>query len=160
MFFSLISTAFSSVIYGTLLAAAIMLLLYFILRAVNEGIVTTPLFYVTGIVLAVLLTVQMTLLTGAVQAKDTAETAQLYINQLQDGLPYTADITDVTDSVHDMLNGYILRRVWWSVGFVVAACGVAVFAAGRTGRATTRRTGRSRARGRGRTASRRHYDDF
>ena len=49
-----------------------MALLYFALKSVSKGIVRTPVFYVTGIVLAVLLAIQQALLIGAIEAKDAA----------------------------------------------------------------------------------------
>ena len=82
IFFSLISTAFSSIFYGFLATLAIMAALYFILRTINQGIVQTPVFYVTGVVLALLLFIQTSLMFGAMQAKDTADAAQEYVSGL------------------------------------------------------------------------------
>lgn len=73
IFFSLFSTAFSSVFYGIVVTVTVMALLYFALKSVSKGIVRTPVFYVTGIVLAVLLAIQQALLIGAIEAKDAAD---------------------------------------------------------------------------------------
>lgn len=81
-FFSLFSTALSCVFYGVIAAAAVMLVVYAILKAIDKGIVESVLFYVTGAVLAVLLTVQFSLLTGAVQAKGAVDSAEIYMQQL------------------------------------------------------------------------------
>ena len=85
IFFSLFSTAISSVFYGIIVTVTAMALLYFALRFVSEGIVQTPIFFVTGIVLAVLLAIQSTLLIGALEAKDATDAAELYLNQLLEG---------------------------------------------------------------------------
>lgn len=85
IFFSLFSTAFSSVFYGIVVTVTVMALLYFALKSVSKGIVQTPIFFVTGIVLAVLLAIQSTLLIGALEAKDATDAAELYLNQLLEG---------------------------------------------------------------------------
>ncbi len=85
IFFSLFSTAFSSVFYGIVVTVTVMALLYFALKSVSKGIVQTPIFFVTGIVLAVLLAIQSTLLIGAHEAKDATDAAELYLNQLLEG---------------------------------------------------------------------------
>lgn len=85
IFFSLFSTAFSSVFYGIVVTVTVMALLYFALKSVSKGIVQTPIFFVTGIVLAVLLAIQSTLLIDALEAKDATDAAELYLNQLLEG---------------------------------------------------------------------------
>lgn len=82
MFFSLFSTAFSSIFYGVIVTAVIMAILYVVLKSLSKGIVQTPMFFVTGVVLAVLLVIQASLMIGAIQAKEAADAAQLYMNQL------------------------------------------------------------------------------
>lgn len=85
IFFSLFSTAISSVFYGIIVTVTAMALLYFALRFVSEGIVRTPVFFVTGAVLAVLLSIQSSLLIGALEAKNAADAAELYLNQMLEG---------------------------------------------------------------------------
>jgi len=82
VFFSLISTAISCIFYGILVTVAIMAGLYFILRAISRGIVQTPAFYITGVVLAILLLIQTTLMIGAIKAKDTADAAKQYVCEM------------------------------------------------------------------------------
>lgn len=82
IFFSLISTAFSSIFYGIIATVAIMAILYAVLRAINKSIVQTPVFYITGAILAILLLIQTSLLIGAMQAKGTADAAQEYVSGL------------------------------------------------------------------------------
>lgn len=82
VFFSLITTAFSSIFYGIIVTAVIMALLYVILKGLSKGIVQTPVFFVTGVVLAILLIVQTSLMIGAIQAKDAVDSAEIYLNQL------------------------------------------------------------------------------
>lgn len=81
-FFLLFADAFSCILYGAVATAVIMAILYFILKTLGEGIVRTPVFYITGIVLAVLLLIQTSLMIGAIQAKDTADSALIYMRQL------------------------------------------------------------------------------
>lgn len=81
-FFSLISTAFSSVFYGVIVTAAIMAILYVVLKSISKGIVNTPVFFITGAVLAILLVIQSSLMIGAMQAKDAVDAAKIYLDQL------------------------------------------------------------------------------
>ena len=82
IFFSLLTTAFSSIFYGVIVTAVVMAILYAVLKALSKGIVQTPVFFVTGVILAVLLIVQFSLMIGAIQAKDAADSAEIYLNQL------------------------------------------------------------------------------
>lgn len=84
-FFSLISTALSSIFYGIIVTAVIMAILYVILKALSRGIVQTPIFFITGVVLAILLVIQTSLMIGAMQAKDAADSAEIYLSQLLEG---------------------------------------------------------------------------
>lgn len=81
-FFSLITTAFSSVFYGVIVTAVMMTVLYFLLKTASRNIVQTIPFYITGVVLAILLVIQTSLMIGAMQAKDAADSAEIYLNQL------------------------------------------------------------------------------
>lgn len=104
IFFSLIGTAFSSILYGVIVTAVIMALLYVVLKAISRGIVQTPVFYVTGVVLAILLIVQTSMMIGAIQAKDAANSAQIYMEQLLEDSYGTVDARDsqkVMDAVTD-----------------------------------------------------------
>lgn len=82
VFFSLFSTAFSSIFYGVIATAAIMAVLYVVLKSISKGIVNTPVFFITGAVLAILLVIQSSLMIGAVQAKDAVDSAKIYLDQL------------------------------------------------------------------------------
>lgn len=82
IFFTLISTAFSSIFYGVIVTAVIMAILYILLRALSKGVVQSIPFYITGVVMAVLLVIQLSLMIGALQAKDAADSAKIYADQL------------------------------------------------------------------------------
>lgn len=82
IFFSLLTTAFSSIFYGVIVTAVVMAILYAVLKALSKGIVQTPVFFVTGVVLAILLIVQFSLMIGAIQAKDAVDSAEIYMTQL------------------------------------------------------------------------------
>lgn len=94
IFFSLISTAFSSIFYGVIVTAVVMAILYAVLKALGKGIVQSPVFYVTGVVLAILLITQFSLMIGAIQAKDATDAAELYMNQLLEDASGTVGAND------------------------------------------------------------------
>lgn len=103
-FFSLFSTAISSVFYGIIATAVVMTILFALLKAISKGIVQTPAFFVTGIILAVLLIVQFSLLIGAVQAKDATDSAGIYLTQLlesQNGTVTAQNSQQIMDAVTD-----------------------------------------------------------
>lgn len=81
-FFYLVTTAFSSVVYGVIVTAVVMALLYTILQSISRSIVKTPIFYFTGIILAGLFIIQFSLMIGAMQAKDAADSVEIYLTQL------------------------------------------------------------------------------
>lgn len=93
-FFSLISTAFSSVFYGVIVTAAIMAILYVVLKSISKGIVNTPVFFITGAVLAILLVIQSSLMIGAMQAKDAADSAKIYLDQMLESSYGTVGVQD------------------------------------------------------------------
>lgn len=104
IFFSLFSTAISSVFYGIIATAVVMTILFAQLKAISKGIVQTPAFFVTGIILAVLLIVQFSLLIGAVQAKDATDSAGIYLTQLlenQNGTVTAQNSQQIMDAVTD-----------------------------------------------------------
>ena len=94
MFFSLIGTAFSSIFYGVIITAAIMAILYVVLKSINDGIVRSIPFFATGVILAVLLVIQCTLMVGAIQAKGSIEAANIYLTQLLEGYSGTIGAQD------------------------------------------------------------------
>jgi len=83
-FFSLLSTAASSIFYGIVVTAVVMAVLYAVLRSLSRGVVQTPVFYITGVILAILLVVQASLMIGAMQAKEAIDDAEAYLAQLID----------------------------------------------------------------------------
>lgn len=104
IFFSLLTTAFSSIFYGVIVTAVVMAILYAVLKALSKEIVQTPVFFVTGVVLAILLIVQFSLMIGAIQAKDAADSAEIYLNQLLEdniGTIGARDSQRVLDAVTD-----------------------------------------------------------
>ena len=104
IFFSLLTTAVSSVFYGIVVTAVIMAILYFILKSLSRDMVKTPVFYITGVVLAVLLIIQASLMIGAMQAKEAADSAEIYLSQLlenQSGTVGANDSQRILDAVTD-----------------------------------------------------------
>ena len=80
-FLSLFDTSLTSVLNGIVVTCAILAALYFVLKSLSRNIVRTPIFYITGIVIAVLLIVQISLMIGAIKAKDAADAAEIYLSQ-------------------------------------------------------------------------------
>lgn len=126
VFFTLLKTAFSSLFYGILLTMLIMIVLYFLLRIIDKRITGTVTYYITGIVLSVLLMIQSTLLIGAIKAKSTAEIAEVFLVQK---LGDYSEIADAYSSqyISNFFSSYIWHRVWWMLGFVVSAVLIVLF---------------------------------
>ena len=104
IFFSLLTTAFSSIFYGVIVTAVVMAILYFILKTLGQGIVQTLVFYVSGVVLAILLIVQFSLLFGACQAKGATDSAKIYMEQILEGYDGTIGAQEsqrILDSVNE-----------------------------------------------------------
>jgi hypothetical protein len=97
IFFSLLETAFTSILNGIVVTAAIMATLYFILKSFSHNMVRTPIFYITGIIVSLLLIVQISLMIGAIQAKGAADSAEIYLTQL---LENKSGIVGANDSQH------------------------------------------------------------
>jgi len=93
-FLSLFDTAFTSILNGIVVTAAIMAILYFILKSFSRNMVRTPIFYITGIVTALLLVVQISLMIGAMKAKDAADSAEIYLSQLLENSSGTVGAND------------------------------------------------------------------
>ncbi len=93
-FFSLFSTALSSVFYGFIITFAVMAILYAILKALSNGIVQTAVFFYTGVILFMLLVVQFSLLMGAIEAKDAADAAEVYLRQVVEDKQGTVSIQE------------------------------------------------------------------
>ncbi len=101
-FFSLITTAISSIVYGIVVTAIVMAILYAVLKAVSKSLVQSPVFFITGIVMAFLLTIQFSLMIGAIQAKDAADSAEIYLSQLledESGIVGAQDSQRILDAV-------------------------------------------------------------
>ena len=105
-FFSLISTAFSSIFYGVIVTAVIMAILYAVLKAISKSIVESPVFLITGIVMAILLMVELSLMIGAIQAKDAADSAEIYVSQLLENYSGTVGAQDSQKVLDAITNEY------------------------------------------------------
>ena len=81
-YLDLLSTAADCALYGLLLTAVTMLILYFLLQAVSKTSVKTIPFYLAGIVLAPLLVIQNTLLVACLQAIGMVEAVEIDIQQI------------------------------------------------------------------------------
>lgn len=101
-FLTLITSAISSVFYGFIATITIMAILYVILKWTSKSIVQTPIFFITGVILAVLLLIQITLMFGAIQAKNTAGSVEIYLKQVlenESGIVGAQDSQLIMDAV-------------------------------------------------------------
>lgn len=81
-----------------------MAILYALLRAISRGIVRSIPFYITGVLMAILLIIQLSLMKGAMQAKDAADSAEIYMTQLLEdasGVFGAQDSQRVLDAITD-----------------------------------------------------------
>lgn len=85
IFFSLLSTATMAIFYGVVITVAIMALLYFLLKQIQRGIVESIPFYITGAFLFVLLTIQISMMVGAFEAKSYLDGIEISISQMVEG---------------------------------------------------------------------------
>lgn len=115
IFFSLLTTAFSSIFYGVIVTAVIMAILYAILKAFSKSIVESPVFFITGIVMAIVLIVQFSLMIGAIQAKDVADSAEIYISQLLENYSGTVGAQDSQKVLDAIINEYPLIGSFFDV---------------------------------------------
>lgn len=105
-FFSLLSTAFSGIFYSIVVTAVIMAILYAVLKAISKSIVESPVFWVTGIAMAILLIGQFSLMIGAIQAKDAADSAEIYASQLLENYSGTVGAQDSQKVLDAITNEY------------------------------------------------------
>jgi len=115
VFFSLITTAFSSIFYGIIVTAVIMAILYVVLKSLSKSIVQTPVFFITGVVLSILLIVQASLMIGAIQAKDAADSAEIYLNQLLENSYGTVGAQDSQRVLDAVTNKYPIIGTFFGV---------------------------------------------
>lgn len=79
----------------------------------SPNIVKTPVFFVTGSVLSVLLIIQSSLMIGAIQAKGTVDSAEIYLSQLLEnaygtvGAQDSQEILDAVTEKFPVIGSYI-----------------------------------------------------
>jgi small-conductance mechanosensitive channel len=179
-----------SVVWGVLIALVMMALFIFIVRGWWKDAMFTPVTYVLGGVLTLLLMFQCTMMVGALKIIDmtdyyeeimqhAVETSYSYLDReatheetdrvvkelvaqvplLQHyiGSGWSEGITlrDVPHAMADELRAYmrsyIVRRLLWSLGFVVVLGVIAIKTMERPGRGNSRSMAESRTGERGRT---------
>lgn len=113
-FFSLITTAFSCVFYGVIVTATVMAILYIVLKTISKGIILTPVFLVTGVVLAILLTTQFSLMIGAIQAKGHIDDLELSIGNLipQEENSSSLSVSDFEKLRKDFIDQYPVTTIF------------------------------------------------
>ena len=102
-FFSLLGTGISCIFYGIIATAVIMIFLYVLLKCIGGGIVRTIPFYLTGFVLFILLSIQMSLMIGAMEVEDKVDAVEVRIEQIMENFYGTLSATD-SQHLLDRLN--------------------------------------------------------
>ena len=100
LFFSLF---LSSIFYGIVLTAFIMATLFFLLKNLSNGVYRSVAFYITGVVLAILLTVNFTVIIGAFSVKGQTDAMHLWMTQQLNGIDGYADIEN-SQAIGERLN--------------------------------------------------------
>ena len=101
-FFSLLSTGISCIFYGIITTAAIMAILYFILKSLSQGIVKSIPFYITGVILAFLLICNFSIAIGAWQVKESTESMELSLRQFAEQASGVVNASE-SQAIFDML---------------------------------------------------------
>ncbi|MBQ8059450.1 MAG: hypothetical protein IJ199_06470 [Prevotella sp.] len=104
--------AFSCVFYAVIITAALMAVLYAILKFISRNIVSSVPFCVTGVVLAVLLTIQFTLLIGAVRCKGSIDSVQVFLEQNVENNIGTVSAKESQEILDDMVEEFPLIGVF------------------------------------------------
>lgn len=102
-FLSFFSTGLSCIFYGAIITAFIMATLYFILKTLSEGAVKSVPFYLAGVILAVLLLINMSIIVGAFTVKSNTDSLELWLQQKLNGLYGIVDM-DSSQAIGDMVN--------------------------------------------------------
>lgn len=92
VFFSLLFESFSCIFYGVVLTAFIMATLFFLLKGLSNGVYRSVSFYITGVILAILLSINTTVIIGAFSVKNQTESMYLWLKQQLNGMEGFADI--------------------------------------------------------------------
>ena len=101
-FFSLLSTGISCIFYGIIATAVIMSILYFILKSLSKGIVKSIPFYITGVILAFLLTCNFSIALGAYQVKESTESMEVSLRQFAEQVSGVVNANE-SQAIFDML---------------------------------------------------------
>lgn len=112
----LLTTAISSVFYGVLAAAVLMGIVYIGLYLLNSGIVKSIPFYITGGVLAILLTIQFSLMIGAFKADNVVDTTEETIRQVTRNVSNTLGANDTQQLLE------IIKQEYPVIGIYISDC--------------------------------------
>ena len=104
IFFSLFFESVTCLFYGIIIVAFIMVTLYFILKMMSKGAVHSIPFYISGMILAILLLINMSVMVGAFTVKQQTDSMRLWLAQQLDGTEGIADLQSsqmIGDSLND-----------------------------------------------------------
>ena len=113
IFFEIIRFGASSLLWGILMAAAMMALFFFIVRGWWKDALFTPWTYLTGSILAILLAFQCTLLTGALKLKSSCDDYEQMLTEIVNARYYGGQIVPKEASIEmfgEIMDQYPLIR--------------------------------------------------
>lgn len=98
--------------YGIITTAVIMTFLYIILKTLNIGIVRSIPFYVTGVILSILLTIQLSLMIGAVKSRGMVDSIKITITQMMEGKFGVFNANESQRLLDEIIDNYPLVGVY------------------------------------------------
>ena len=101
-FLSLLATGISCIFYGIIATAVIMSILYFILKSLSQGIVKSIPFYLTGVILALLLICNFSIAIGACKIKESTDAMELSLRQFTEQISGVVNASE-SQAIFDML---------------------------------------------------------
>ncbi len=116
---SLLSTAISSIFYGIIATAVVMVIYYVLFKALDSDVVRSKAFIAVSSVLSLLLIVQFSMLIGAAQAKGKVDSAEIYLQQITENKYGAIDANGSQALLDDVTNEFPL------IGTYVGVCNFA-----------------------------------
>ena len=104
----ILNYSFSSVIWGVLIAVACIALFVFLIKGWYKDAVFSPVSYLIGSILFILLSIQCVLIVGSIKIIDTTEYYEVEISKIVDNTYNTYD--EVTKSGADIIIEEIINR--------------------------------------------------
>lgn len=115
LFFSIVFESLSCIFYGMIITAFIMTTLFFLLKNLSSGVYRSVAFYITGIILTFLLTMNTTILIGAIRIKNETEAMRLWLKQQLYGAEGFADLRTSQQIGTDLTEQFPLLKCFFNL---------------------------------------------